>query len=71
MMHENAVIAVAFNKDSELLASGSQDGLIKIWRVNSGQCVRRFEKAHGEGITCITWSKDSTQLLTGRLRKAC
>ena len=26
MMHEKAVIAVAFNKDSELLATGSQDG---------------------------------------------
>jgi len=65
MMHEKAVIAVAFNKDSELLASGSQDGQIKVWRVATGQCVRRYEKAHNEGVTCITWSKDSTQLLTG------
>lgn len=67
MMHEKAVIAVAFNKDSELLASGSQDGQIKVWRVATGQCVRRYEKAHSEGVTCITWSKDSTQLLTGRM----
>ena len=65
MMHEKAVIAVAFNKDSELLASGSQDGQIKVWRVATGQCVRRYEKAHSEGVACITWSKDSTQLLTG------
>ena len=66
MMHEKAVIAVAFNKDSELLASGSQDGQVKVWRVATGQCVRRYEKAHNEGVTCVTWSKDSTQLLTGR-----
>ena len=65
MMHEKAVIAVAFNKDSELLASGSQDGQVKVWRVATGQCVRRYEKAHNEGVTCITWSKDGTQLLTG------
>jgi WD40 repeat-containing protein SMU1 len=64
MMHDKAVIAVAFAKDSELLATGSQDGQMKIWRVATGQCVRRFEHSHGEGITSISWSKDSTQLLT-------
>jgi len=64
MMHEKAVIGVAFSKDSELLATGSQDGQLKVWRVASGQCVRRYEKAHGEGITFISWSKDSSQILT-------
>merc|ERR1712061_648844 len=64
MMHEKAVIAVAFSKESELLATGSQDGQLKVWRVGTGQCARRYEHAHGEGITYISWSKDSTQLLT-------
>lgn len=64
MMHEKAVIAVAMNTESELVATGSQDGQMKVWRVSSGQCVRRYEKAHGEGITYITWSKDSTHILT-------
>mmetsp|Transcript_20695 Transcript_20695/g.36281 ORF Transcript_20695/g.36281 Transcript_20695/m.36281 type:complete len:526 (-) Transcript_20695:30-1607(-) len=64
MMHDKAVIAVAFNKESELLATGSQDGQIKVWRIATGQCARRYEKAHNEGITCITWAKDSSQLLT-------
>merc|ERR1712083_424576 len=50
--------------DSELLATGSQDGQLKVWRVATGQCARSFEKAHGQGITFISWSKDSTQLLT-------
>jgi len=64
MMHDKAVIAVAFAKDSELLATGSQDGQLKVWRVGTGECARRFERAHGQGITSIAWSKDSTQLLT-------
>jgi len=64
MMHEKTVIAVAFSKDSELLATGSADGQLKVWRVSSGQCARRYEKAHGEGITFISWSKDSTHILT-------
>jgi len=64
MMHEKAVIGIAFSKDSELLATGAQDGQLKIWRVATGQCVRRYEKAHNEGITFISWSKDSSQILT-------
>jgi WD40 repeat-containing protein SMU1 len=49
MMHETAVICVAFSRDSEILASGSQDGKIKVWKIATGQCVRRFEKAHDSG----------------------
>eukprot|EP00927_Polykrikos_kofoidii_P038500 TRINITY_DN32882_c0_g1_i1.p1 TRINITY_DN32882_c0_g1~~TRINITY_DN32882_c0_g1_i1.p1 ORF type:complete len:550 (-),score=107.75 TRINITY_DN32882_c0_g1_i1:164-1744(-) len=64
MMHDKAVIALAFSKDSELLATGSQDGQLKVWRVATGQCARRFERAHGEGITFVAWAKDSSQLLT-------
>lgn len=71
MMHDKAVIALAFSKDSELLATGSQDGQIKIWRIATGQCAKRFEKAHNEGISCIVWSKDSTQLLTGSFDHLC
>lgn len=29
MMHEDAVLCVDFSRDSEMLASGSQDGKIK------------------------------------------
>lgn len=30
MMHDTAVLALAFSRDSELLASASQDGKIKV-----------------------------------------
>lgn len=64
MMHDKAVIACGFSKDSEFLATGSQDGQLKVWRIATGSCVRRFEHAHGQGITTIQWSKDSALLLT-------
>ena len=31
MMHETAVLSVAMSLTSELLASGSQDGKVKVW----------------------------------------
>lgn len=38
MMHDKAVLALAFSRDSELLVSGSQDGKIKV----SGSPSTRF-----------------------------
>ena len=46
MMHESSVLCLAFSIDSEALASGSSDGNVKIWSVQSGICVRKFEHAH-------------------------
>ncbi|KAK9839667.1 hypothetical protein WJX81_004660 [Elliptochloris bilobata] len=65
MMHDKAVLALAFSRDSELLVSGSQDGKIKVWRMRTGQCLRRFESAHGDGVTCVALSREGSHVLSG------
>lgn len=64
MMMEEAVLSLAFSRDSEMLASGAQNGKIIIWKITTGQCLRRYEKAHSMGVTCLQFSKDNSQILS-------
>jgi WD40 repeat-containing protein SMU1 len=48
MMHEEAVLCSSFSRDAEYLATGSQGGKLKVWKVSTGVCVRRFNQAHAQ-----------------------
>jgi WD40 repeat-containing protein SMU1 len=66
MMHEEQpILCGAFNRDGELLATGSGDGKVKVWKLSTGVCLRKFNRAHSQGVTCVCFARDSTQILTG------
>ena len=62
MMHDDTVLSLLFSRDSELLASGCKDGSVKVWKVSTGQCIRKFPKAHTQGVSSLAFSRDSLQL---------
>ncbi|KAL7905445.1 WD40-repeat-containing domain protein [Trichoderma velutinum] len=63
---ENNSQVVAFSHDSALIASGSWDYSIQLWRTNAGDCVRELE-GHDHEIVSIAFSHDSKLIVSGSL----
>lgn len=59
-----AVICGTFSQDGEHLATGSQDGQVKVWKLSTGVCLRKIVHAHTAGITSVSFNKDNSQILT-------
>lgn len=59
-----SVLACVFSRDNEMLATGCKDGNIKVWKVNTGECLRKFLKVHNQAISCLAFSKDNLQLVS-------
>jgi len=65
MMHDAPVLALACAPDGTALASGCRDGCLKVWRLATGGCARKFAKAQAGAVTAVAWARDGTQLATG------
>ncbi|KAJ2830485.1 hypothetical protein IWW50_000243 [Coemansia erecta] len=65
MMMEEAVTGLAFSYSGELICSGASDGKIKVWKAKTGSCAKRFSAAHSQGVSCVAFSRDDTQILSG------
>jgi WD40 repeat protein len=62
--HARDVISVVFSPDGRLLASGSEDGTIKLWRVADGSLVRTLT-GHTNDVNSVSFSPDGRLLASG------
>lgn len=64
--HTKAVLSVAFSFKGEIIASGSDDGTIKLWDVQTGECLntlttpRPYESMNITGVAGLTEAQRST-----------
>ena len=61
--HYGAVTAVAWSSDGSLLATGSADKTIKIWRSNDAREIRTFRGSPADVVT-VAFSADASMLLS-------
>ena len=65
--HKAAINDLSWRVDSNVLASGSEDGTIKLWEMDGGKEIKNIA-AHGGGVTSIEMARDGKIVSTGRDR---
>lgn len=60
--HTNGVMCLQF--DDNILATGSYDATIKIWNMDTGECIRTL-RGHTSGVRTLQF--DDTKLISGSL----
>lgn len=63
IMEHKYVESVAFSPDSSLLASGSRDHTIKLWKVSDGERIATLN--HGDSVNSVAFSPDGKVLASG------
>lgn len=51
--HSNSVVAIAFSRDGKSLASGANDGFIRIWDVGTGNRIAACDAK--DGVDCLAF----------------
>lgn len=67
--HKDSVLCCAFSPDGKLLATCSSDRSVVLWDVPSFKRKYRLENEHShtDAVTAISFSPDSTLLISGKL----
>jgi hypothetical protein len=62
--HTDGIHALAFFPDGKRLASASHDGTVKLWDVQTGQCLHTFA-GHEQAVRAVTVSADGKLIASG------
>jgi RNA polymerase sigma factor (sigma-70 family) len=65
-VHYGGVLAVAYSPDGRLLASGSEDGTVRLWDAAAGRELHAL-RGHGREVASVAFSPDGKVLASGSL----
>lgn len=52
--HHGPITNLAWSYDGQMLASGGQDGIVRVWQAKTGDLLYSF--SHGEQVQRLRWS---------------
>eukprot|EP00520_Triparma_pacifica_P019001 CAMPEP_0118662958 /NCGR_PEP_ID=MMETSP0785-20121206/17125_1 /TAXON_ID=91992 /ORGANISM="Bolidomonas pacifica, Strain CCMP 1866" /LENGTH=314 /DNA_ID=CAMNT_0006556569 /DNA_START=22 /DNA_END=966 /DNA_ORIENTATION=+ len=62
--HSHFVSDVVISSDGQFALSGSWDGTLRLWEINSGRTTRRFV-GHSKDVLSVAFSADNRQIVSG------
>ena len=62
--HTDSVTSVAFNHDGTKIVSGSEDKTIRVWNVDTGECILTL-KGHTDYVKSVAFNHDGTKIVSG------
>eukprot|EP00591_Stephanopyxis_turris_P011941 CAMPEP_0195517400 /NCGR_PEP_ID=MMETSP0794_2-20130614/10706_1 /TAXON_ID=515487 /ORGANISM="Stephanopyxis turris, Strain CCMP 815" /LENGTH=326 /DNA_ID=CAMNT_0040646205 /DNA_START=47 /DNA_END=1027 /DNA_ORIENTATION=+ len=67
--HSHFVSDVVISSDGQFALSGSWDGTLRLWEINSGRTTRRFV-GHEKDVLSVAFSVDNRQIVSGSRDKS-
>jgi WD40 repeat protein len=68
LSHNAGISSIAVDWERNFFASGSHDGQIKLWELNTGQIIATLEE-YSNCVNCLCLSSDSKILVSGNIDK--
>jgi|GEM_PF-579352 len=56
---------VHLSEDGQLILSGHQDCIVRLWKADSGECLQQFKASVGTGVDSVFLSRDRRLALSG------
>lgn len=64
--HSNNMSCISYSTDGHLIATGGEDGKVKLWNVNSGFCFVTFSE-HSSAVTATAFSGNKKFVVSASL----
>lgn len=64
--HSNNMSCIAYSTDGQLIATGGEDGKVKLWNISSGFCFVTFNE-HTAPVTCLAFSGNKKFVVSASL----